>query len=248
MVRPGRHQYLIRFAYDGQRFFGVSPQRDRPTVGASLYERLEAAAGQRPRALQFTARTDTGVSAEENFATCWFLEPFDPVRFEAQFQKTLEDGITSVSATAVDIHVHARNISSGKWYRYMIRSDGEEDPRAWGVEKPLDVQAMKSLAARFEGEHDFSAFRWRCSAPDTMKTLARVEITAVPTGYIIDVEGDGFLRRMVRKIVGAIVWVGLGEATVEDVASLIDSGAKYGAPHGAPAHGLTLMAIRRTGS
>jgi tRNA pseudouridine38-40 synthase len=245
MARPGRHQYLIRFAYDGQRFFGVSPQRDHPTVGATLYERLEEAAGQRPRALQFTARTDTGVSAEENFATCWFLEPFEPADFEAQFQQKVGGGITSVSATAVDIHVHARNISSGKWYRYMIRTDGNDDPRAWGVEGALDVNAMESLAAQFIGSHDFSAFRWRCSAPNTMKTLTRVEITPVPTGYIIDVEGDGFLRRMVRKLVGAIIWVGLGEATVEDVASLIDSGVNYGAPHGAPAHGLTLMAVLR---
>lgn len=245
MARPGRHQYLIRFAYDGQRFFGVSPQRDRPTAGASLYERLEQAAGQRPRALQFTARTDTGVSAEENFATCWFLEPFDPKEFEVQFQQKVDDGITSVSATAVDIHVHARNISSGKWYRYMIRTDGNDDSRAWKVERALDVNAMQSLASHFVGSHDFSAFRWRCSAPNTTKTLSKVEITPVSTGYIIDVEGDGFLRRMVRKLVGAIIWVGLGEATVDEVSSLVDSGATYGAPHGAPAHGLTLMAVRR---
>jgi tRNA pseudouridine38-40 synthase len=104
---------------------------------------------------------------------------------------------------------------------------------------------MNTLAGRFVGTHDFAAFRWRCSAPDTVKTLVRVDVVATDSGYVFDIEGNGFLRRMVRKLVGALVSVGTGDHTVDEVSALLDSGIGYGAPHGAPAEGLTLMAILR---
>ncbi len=245
VTRPDRHQYLIRLGYDGSRFYGVPPQRELPTVAVAQRPRLEEAAGQRARARCFTARTDRGVHAIENYATCWFLPPFDPTAFEAAVAKERGDGLEGVQAIPVDIHVHARNVSAGKWYRYRVRTDGEADDRALHVEDGLDWDAMVEMARCFQGTHDFAAYRYRCSAPNTLKTLSRVELIQQDGLIEIHFEGDGFLRWMIRKLVGTIVAVGRGDFSVDEAVRLLEAGAHYGAPRAVDACGLTLMAIRR---
>jgi tRNA pseudouridine38-40 synthase len=245
MIRKDRNQYLVKMGYDGARFFGVPPQQHGPTVASALTCRLEDAAGQRARALCFTARTDRGVHALENYATCWFVDPFDATGFERAMAVERDDGLTAVEAIPVDPHVHARNVSQGKWYRYRIRIDGREDDRALGIVDPLDVSAMGQMAAQFVGTHNFSAYRYRCSSPNTIKTLTRVEI--IPKDGVLEIhfEGDGFLRWMIRKLVGTMIEVGLGQFSVEDGVALLKAGKSYGAPKAVAPAGLTLMAIRR---
>ena len=104
MARLDRLQYLISFGYDGSRFYGVPNQPGLPTVGVTLRERLEAASGQRARALNFTARTDRGVHAVENLATCYFLPPMDEAAFEAAVAQDRPDGLERVVATRADFH------------------------------------------------------------------------------------------------------------------------------------------------
>ena len=244
-MRLDRHQYLIRLGYDGARFYGVPPQKGFPTVTDALKERLESAAGQRARALCFTARTDRGVHAYENYATCWFVDPFDAAAFEAAVAVERDDGLNPVEALSVDVHVHARNVSAGKWYRYRIRTDGEPDERALPVDEPLNLQAMKEMASHFEGTHDFSAFRYRCSSPNTVKTLSRVEIVLNDGVIEVHFEGDAFLRWMIRKLVGTLIEVGQGRFSIEAAVDLLGAGVSYGAPRAVDACGLTLMAIRR---
>ena len=245
MARPDRLQYLIRLGYDGSRFYGVPNQPGHPTVSVTLRERLEAAAGQRARALNFTARTDRGVHAVENFATCWFLPPFDAERFEAAVAMDRPDGLVGVIAERTGFHTHARNVSCGKWYRYRLRTDGMDDPRAWTIPAPARSDVMQRLASGLVGEHDFSAYSYKCSSPNTVKTITRVELIDDPEGITIDIEGNSFLRHMVRKMVATLVAVGAGEFDCELALDLLAQGAPRGTPRAAPAQGLTLMAIRR---
>ena len=244
-MRPNRLQYLIRMGYDGARFYGVPPQKQSPTVAETLRARLEAAAGQRARALCFTARTDRGVHAVENYATCWFLAPLDAAAFESAVAEDRDDGLMNVHAEAVDVHVHARNVSAGKWYRYRLRTDGQQDERAVHIDGDLDWQAMQEMARNFEGTHDFSAYRYRCSSPNTIKTLSRVELVKLEGVIEIHFEGDGFLRWMIRKLVATLVAVGQRTFSIDEAVGLLQSGATYGAPRSVDACGLTLMAIRR---
>ena len=224
VTRSDRHQYLIRLGYDGSRFYGVPPQKSGPTVAVALKERLESAAGQRARALCFTARTDRGVHALENYATCWFLNPFDAAAFESAVGGERDDGLLRVEAFPVDIHVHARNLSAGKWYRYRIRTDGEADDRALHVVDALDWSAMQEMARHFQGTHDFSAYRYRCSSPNTVKTLSRVELIRADGVIECHFEGNAFLRWMIRKLVGTLIAVGQGQFSIEDAVGLLDSG------------------------
>ena len=245
MARLDRHQYLMHIGYDGSRFFGVVPQRHGPTVASALRARLELATDQRAGALNFTARTDRGVWAEQNFATCWFLPPFDPVAFELEVERPRDDGLFNVKAERTGFHTHARNVGAGKWYRYRVRTDGAVDDRCWAVSRPLDMASIVALASAFVGTHDFRAYRFKCGAPDTRKTLSRVEVQPFEGGFDVHIEGDGFLRQMVRKLVSVMVLVGLGEYELDRAIHLLESAADKGTPKAAPPEGLTLMAIRR---
>ena len=245
MARLDRHQYLIHLGYDGSRFFGVAPQPNVPTVASALRERLEEAAEQRPRALNFTARTDRGVWAEHNLATCWFLPPFDAARFADVLSRERDDGLFDVRAEATGFHTHARNVGAGKWYRYRVRTDGEDDDRAWNIDGILNRAEMVRLASAFEGTHDFNAYRYKCSAPDPQKTLTRVAIESTVYGFDVHVEGEGFLRQMVRKIVSVLVAVGRDEYDADRAIHLLHTGAERGTPKAAPAQGLTLVRIHR---
>jgi len=245
MARLDRHQYLIHMGYDGSRFFGVAPQPGLPTVADALRQRLEDAAGQRARALSFTARTDRGVWAEHNMATCWFLPPMDREAFEAQVAEERDDGLVAVRAEATGFHTHARNVSAGKWYRYRVRMDGRADSRAWLLSRPLDVGMIRNLAGRFLGTHDFNAYRYKCSAPNSVKTLTHFDVSEHDGVVVFDIQGDGFLRHMVRKLVAVCVLTGLGEYEAERAIHLLETGASRGTPKAAPPEGLTLMKIHR---
>lgn len=237
-----RTQLLVRFGYGGDGFFGVSPQPDRPTAGEALYRRLADALLTRPKALQFSTRTDRGVHAVRNLATCWSPGPVDGGTLAA-VAAPRPDGLVDVQAVVVPISVHARGISTGKHYRYRVRRG--EAPRSWWVDAPLDVDTMREVAASLVGRRDFAAFRsHRCNSPTTIRTLRRVSVSTVDGGVDIDVEGDAFLRRMVRFIVGLLVDVGRGEVTLGRVTPLL-AGASDGLRWTqAPAHGLTLVAVQ----
>ncbi|MCP4502997.1 MAG: tRNA pseudouridine synthase A [Deltaproteobacteria bacterium] len=177
-----RISLLIRFGYDGSRFHGLQPQNDVVTAGGTLRDRLEDAAGIRPRALFFSARTDAGVHALENAATCWFKGPLDVDAFIQEVARDRDDGLHRVRVERVPIHVHARGCSRGKRYRYII-DDGCVDgyfhaTHSWRVLPRLDVDAMREAALILQGEHDFSSFRGaRCSAKTPVKHLVSIRIS-----------------------------------------------------------------------
>jgi len=183
-----RISLLIRFGYDGSRFHGLQPQKDFVTAGSALRDRLEEAAGRRPKALFFSARTDAGVHALENAATCWFPGPLDVEQFMRDVMQDRDDGLSRVRVERVPIHVHARGCSRGKRYRYTIDTgclDGYwHATHSWRILPRLDVEAMRAAARHLEGEHDYTSFRAaKCSAKTPIKRLASIRISdPLPVG------------------------------------------------------------------
>ena len=84
--KKNRSQFLIRFGYHGSRFHGVQPQPDVITAGEALKRRLAQAAAEKPRGLVYAARTDSGVSALANYATCWYPKVEDEQNFINQVE------------------------------------------------------------------------------------------------------------------------------------------------------------------
>jgi tRNA pseudouridine38-40 synthase len=253
MVHPRRVQLLVRFGYDGSRFHGLQPQRDLPTAGGALRIRLEEAFGERARALCFAARTDAGVHALRNAATCWVPRPItDEVL--AAIHAPRDDGLRCVRPEIVPINVHARGSARGKRYRYLIDhgapADAMDGRFSWAIAPRVDVARMNAAAACLVGEHDFSAFRAaRCEARNPVKVMSRVSVDGpwpLPGGrerVVVEIAGSAFLRKMVRILVGTLVEVGAGLRAPGEVADVLASRDRRRGGLTAPARGLTLLEV-----
>jgi len=244
-----RTAVLVRFGYDGARFFGLQPQPGFPTAGGALRDRLTAAAGTPPSGLAFAARTDRGVHARRNLATCYWKIPVDVAAIAAAVAVDNGDGLRDVAVEAVPPTVHARGISRGKHYRYCVHDGAEaahlDDTAAWRVAPVVDVARMAAGAARLVGRHDFTSLRGAgCSAASAEKTLYVVDVVREPGGAIVvDIVGDAFVRHMVRNMVGLLVEVGTGLRAPVDVDVVLAERQRQGSGVMAPGAGLTLVAV-----
>lgn len=249
-----RTQLLIRFGYDGSRFAGLQPQLPGiPTAGGALQARLLAAAGARARGLAFAARTDAGVHALSNAATCFFLDEPDASALAARVAAPRDDGLHDVEVTLVPPTVHARGHSRGKRYRYLV-DDRCQPPvarraRSWAIAPELSVELLRAAADGLRGTHDFASLRGGgCSAASTVKTLAHVRVggpfpLVEGRRFLIEIVGDAFLRKMVRNAVGLLVEVGAGWRPVSDVEQVLAARDRRAAGLCAPAEGLTLVDV-----
>ena len=243
-----RTTLLVAFGYDGARFFGLQPQLDRPTAGAALIARLTEAFGTPPRGLAFAARTDRGVHATHNLATCWYRDLPAPDDGLAELARERDDGLRAVSAVRIPPQVHARGASRGKHYRYVVEDGCGPDSRssdvAWRIVPIIDVKRAQGAARLLMGTHDFSSLRGGgCDAQSTEKTLSLVQVGRVEEQVVIDVVGNAFLRKMVRNLVGLLVEVGTGWREPADVATILAAKSRMAAGLCAPPEGLTLVQV-----
>ena len=110
---------------------------------------------------------------------------------------------------------------------------------------PLDIALMREGSRHFLGEHDFSGFMSAHSdVEDTVRTIYRLDISQSGEEIVIDIEGDGFLRNMVRIIAGTLVDVGLGKLKPDEVADVIRSCDRDRAGMTAPGYGLYLVEVK----
>ncbi len=253
MTDPRRIQLLVAFGYDGSRFRGLAPQPNLPTAAAALKDRF-LAADVYPKALCFSSRTDAGVHALRNVATCWLRGPVDLDTVLAAVTAPRDDGLRDVAIAQVPIHVHARAIPIGKHYRFIIDDGwpGIAPPSrdSWCVAHQLDPVAMAAGAEHLIGAHDFASFCARRSraVQNTLREMTAVTITPGPgpgpgQRLIIDVRGKSFLRHMVRILVGTLGLVGSGWMPPDHVAEVILAKRRGAAGPTAPACGLTLVEV-----
>lgn len=250
----GRHTLLVEVAYRGLAFHGVARQPGYATVSETVERHLTQVLGTAPRALTFAARTDRGVSAEQNFATCWFRD-ITPTQAELSALLVTHADWQLTRARWVARSVNARNGALGKHYRYRITPSAtpagstSTGDASWTIVPRLDVAAMRQAAALLEGRHDFSAFRAAgCEGKDPIKTLDSVSVSEHATDLVVDVRGRAFLRKMVRILVGTLAEVGAGLRSVESVSQLLLDGDRHHAGMTAPAHGLCLVSIELAGA
>lgn len=235
-------------------FHGVARQPGYATVSETLERHLTAVLGTAPRALTFAARTDRGVSAEQNFATCWFRDIAPTEAMLTELPVSHADWRLT-RARWVPRSVNARNGTLGKHYRYRITPNATLAQAAatgdsrWVIVPRLDVTAMRRAAQLLEGTHDFSAFRAAgCDGKDPLKTLDDVRVTETESEIVIDVYGRAFLRKMVRILVGTLAEVGAGLRRVESVSQLLAEGDRGQSGLTAPAHGLCLVSVELAGA
>jgi tRNA pseudouridine38-40 synthase len=244
--------------YDGRAFHGFQAQRDACSVQGTLEEAIRRLTGESTR-VRGAGRTDAGVHALGQVASVQLAHGIEmPDLFRALNAKLPPD-IRLLAAEAVAGGFHARYAARCKTYRYNLAFGAVASPftrrYAWHFRESLDFDAMRAAAARLHGRHDFAAFQAvGTEVASTVRTIHSVAVEsgsaalgtplpAVAPPVIIEVVGDGFLRHMVRIIVGTLVAVGAGRVPAAGLGAIVASRARERAGPTAPPHGLFLVAV-----
>lgn len=219
-----------------------------PTIQA-LLEKAAATILQEPIKLNGSGRTDAGVHAlgqAANFKTSSKLPPENILR---GMNSLLPCDIAVREAEDVGEGFHARFDALSKRYQYRIHNGRVRSPlvhnRAWHIPAPIDLNAMNAGAAFLQGTHDFSAFRSSGSdVESSLRIVSRAECVRRGEMIFFDIEADGFLRHMVRALVGTLVEVGRGKREAGEFPSILESRNRKQAGMTAPPQGLFLMEVR----
>jgi tRNA pseudouridine38-40 synthase len=194
-------------------------------------------------------RTDAGVHALGQVAHFSADTRIGPQAVVKALNSLLPDDIAICHCTIVADGFHARYDARSKLYRYRICNHpvrpALDRHRCWHVRRPLDRKAMAAALALLVGTHNFKSFEGVGSPRrTTVRRIVNARLCENEPGWItIEVEGEGFLRHMVRNIVGTLVDVGLGKIAVEEVAAIRDARDRRRAGITAPACGLYLVKV-----
>jgi tRNA pseudouridine38-40 synthase len=246
---PSRLKLIV--SYDGAAFAGWQSQAN----GNAIQDRLEEAFHRicsQPVRVHGAGRTDAGVHALAQCAHVDLPEPrYQPDRWVSALNGVLPPAIRIMRCRFVSEKFHARFCAKGKTYRYRIWNARVLPPfesgRAWHVMNPLDFQRMETAVQEFRGEHDFAAFAANRGTPeaDTVRIIRAVRLRRTGPCFAIEFDGDGFLYKMVRMMVGTIVRVGLGISFPEEIRARFKSPRKtHHRRVAAPADGLFLVRVR----
>ena len=172
----------------------------------------------------------------------------DPAALREGLNALLPDDVVVLEADEAPAGFDPRRHAAGKHYRYTIHNSRVrpvfERNYRWQVKKPLDVAAMNRAAGALIGEHDFSAFRGsKCTAKTTVRTLDGLVWRLEPPALILDAWGRGFLKQMVRNIVGTSVAIGRGRWPAGKMVDILKSRKREEAGRTAPAQGLCLIKV-----
>lgn len=240
--------FKLTLSYDGTAFVGWQRQAAGASIQGLLESALAALDGQSV-VVAGAGRTDAGVHALGQVATCSLTRDTDAGTVLRAVNARLPPTIRILDVAAVSAAFHARFSSTSKIYRYRIWSGDVvspfEFPYVWHLPSPmLDTDAMDAAARVLEGTHDFSCFQ--SAGSDTHTTERTVYSSRVRRGASLityEVSGDGFLKHMVRAIVGTLVEIGRGRRTVSSLPEVMASRSRSSAGPTAPASGLFLVSV-----
>lgn len=234
-------------AYDGTAYQGWQRQASGASIQAAIEDAFVPLLGEAPT-VTGAGRTDAGVHALGQVASVRVDSrlPVDAIRRALNVRLPPDVRILSVEDAAQAFH--ARFDAVGKTYRYRIVTAEVVSPFdrwfVWHLPARLDAGAMREAAAGLVGRHDFAAFQSaHSSVTETVRTVTRVDLHPTGDGLLVETHGDGFLRHMVRAMVGTLVDVGAGRRDPASMPSILRSRDRARAGDTAPASGLTLVSV-----
>jgi tRNA pseudouridine38-40 synthase len=251
----------LTISYDGTRLVGWQRQAEGDSVQALIEDALARFEGA-PVVVHGAGRTDAGVHALGQVASAHVTFNHDADTMMRALNAQLPSDVRVLRVEEAAPGFHARFDARSKTYRYLIRNAPFVTPfeRAyvWHVPQPLDHAAMQSAAGLLEGTHDFAAFQ--SIGSDTAGSVRTISASGIrrqaplanplhPSGggdadlLAYEVSGDGFLRHMVRTIVGTLVEVGRGWREPASIADILRTGRRDHAGPTAPPQGLFLVCV-----
>jgi len=251
MAAPDSVKVKLTIAYDGTAYQGWQVQKIGLGVQQKVEEACAAVLGV-PIRLHSSSRTDTGVHALGMVAhieipRARFKIP--PAKLALALNAHLPEDIRILSAARCPAGFHARFCATGKQYRYFLWNHRAMNPlvrfTAWHVARPLNVPAMRAAAKFFLGRHDFRSFAANRNYPceNSVRSLTRLDLRRRGSELMFVIEGDGFLYKMCRGIVGTLVQVGLGKIPAAEIPKIMAGRDRRIAGMTAPAHGLVLWKV-----
>ncbi len=240
--------YKLTIEYDGTAYHGWQIQARDITIQESIETALSTMTREKIR-LSGSGRTDAGVHALGQTANFKTESKITANSFFSGLNSLLPDDIVITACEEVDDDFHARFSAKIKTYQYRIlnRSVALAIGRqyAWHIRKKLDVSAMQKAAEHIISTHDFKSFEGTGSPrAHTIRTVMRAEFAEKEDGYLIfEITANGFLRYMVRNLVGSLVDVGLLKTTPEEFKQILEAKNRDLAGATAPPQGLFLVNV-----
>lgn len=244
-----KHFRLV-IEYDGTGYHGWQRQPEDKSIQETIETALATMTAGRRVILTGSGRTDAGVHALGQVAHFSCDTAITAEGFQKGLNALLPDDIAIRACTPVSPSFHARYDAIGKTYRYRIvnRPFPPAIGRcyAWHIRTPLDLAAMDRAARALVGTHDFCAFEGAGSPrASTERTIFRAEFRTGEDGLVVfEIDGSGFLRYMVRNIVGTLVEVGRGRRAAGTMARILADRDRARAGATAPPQGLFLVCVR----
>ncbi len=241
----------LTLAYDGACFCGWQSQAGGGSVQDVLQEKMTAFAGGRRVSVQGSGRTDAGVHALGQVVHAEVPDDRGTARvWHRALNAMLPPSVRVLACTRTTDTFHARYSASGKVYDYLLWCGAVLSPhmagRCWHVQPPPDMRLLRAAARELCGSHDFRGFAANRGAPvhDTRRHVRRIAVSR--TGQVVRLrfEGDGFLYKMVRMLVAAMVRVAQGRATLPALRARLAGGDSDLPRDVAPAGGLYLVRVR----
>lgn len=237
----------LTIEYEGTNYAGWQVQPNGLSIQEVIETALTRLTGDVIR-IRSSGRTDAGVHARGMVASFQTTKTMPVRAFSHGLNTVLPEDIAIRDAVEVSPGFNPRRDAVGKHYRYTILNTDRRSPLdrhvVWRLGGSLDVALMAEAAGHLIGEHDFSAFRAaNCGAMTTVRRMDSITVARRGDYIVIDVLGSGFLKNMVRIIVGTLVAVGRGSLPVESIRSLLHSGNRNDAAATAPPQGLCLLEV-----
>lgn len=244
-------RFKLTIAYDGANYAGWQVQKS----GVGVQQRIEEALAKLFPSVQrihSSSRTDTGVHAlgmvvHVDISRAEFK--MSAPKLALALNAHLPEDIRVLSAQRCAEDFHARFNAAGKQYRYFVWNHTAMNPllrhQAWHVPRKLDLPAMRAATPLFLGKHDFKSFAAsrNYEVESTVRTLTRCDIRRSGPLLTFIIEGDGFLYKMCRGIVGTLVQVGQGKIAASEIKAILAGKDRRLAGMTAPAHGLVLWKV-----
>jgi tRNA pseudouridine38-40 synthase len=245
------HNQRVTLSYDGYGFAGFQAQD--PDKGRTIQEEVESALrklhGDTFIRIEGSGRTDQGVHALGQVISFRAPRPWPENELARALNSTLPKDIRAMASAPVPPDFHARRSAVSKHYRYLLDvCDTQHAVRrryAGHTGFKLDRAVIDEVAALFVGRKDFASLRNAgTDVKTTIRTVTRSEVRWEDSTMIFEVEADGFLRRMVRSMVGGLIEAGRGAVTIADLQSGLDAKDRSRWPRPAAPEGLYLVAVR----
>jgi tRNA pseudouridine38-40 synthase len=245
-------RYKLTIAYDGTAYNGWQRQPDPALTVQRMVEKAAGSIVSHPVTVNGSSRTDTGVHAQGQVAEMMAETHLEPERLRRAINSRLPDDIL---IREMEPAPEAFNIRSAvrKRYRYLVWASIDRPVfyrhYTYHYHRRVDLAAMQEACRRFEGAHDFEAFRGRTDdRPNTVRTIFSCAIHRRGPLIVFAVEGSGFLYHMVRTMVGTVLEIGSGHWKPERIDEAYATKDRATAGPCLPPQGLCLQWIRFPGN